>query len=197
MRAGVACAALALTSCTTPRAAADPQAVFMARLNTLCGRAFAGRLVASEPAAADADMAGAAMVMHVRRCSTDRVEIPFHVGTDRSRTWVITRTAAGLRLKHDHRHADGSADAVTMYGGETAGRGSAMVQAFPVDAESIAMFRANNLGRSVTNVWTVEVGANAFAYELTRPAGPDARRFRVEFDLTHPVAAPPAPWGHD
>ena len=24
-----------------------------------------------------------------------------HVGVDRSRTWVLTRTASGLRLKHD------------------------------------------------------------------------------------------------
>jgi hypothetical protein len=30
------------------------------------------------------------------------------------------------------------------------------------------------------------------AYELTRPG----RKFRLEFDLTQPVPAPPAPWGH-
>jgi hypothetical protein len=30
-----------------------------------------------------------------------------------------------------------------------------------------------------------------FAYELRRPA----RFFRVEFDLTRPVAPAPAPWG--
>jgi len=145
-------------------------------------------------------MAGKALVMHVRSCSKDRIEIPFNVGDDRSRTWVITRTAQGLRLKHDHRHSDGKPDAVTMYGGDTADLGSAGRQAFPVDAESIANFRANGLARSVTNTWTIEVSAASepdarFAYELTRPAGPTARRFRVEFDLTKPVPAPPAPWG--
>ncbi len=189
------CAIFALPGCMTIPATADPQLAFMARLNALCGQAFAGRLVSSE--AADADMAGQALIMHVRRCSPERVDIPFHVGADRSRSWVITRTATGLRLKHDHRHADGSADAVTMYGGDTADAGTATRQSFPVDAESIPTFRANGLDRSVTNIWAVEVDNASFAYELRRPPGPTVRFFRVEFDLSRPVPVPPAPWGHD
>jgi hypothetical protein len=44
-------------------------------------------------------------------------------------------------------------------------------------------------------VWTVEVHpGEAFVYALRRE-GTD-RRFRMRFDLTRPVAAPPAPWGH-
>jgi hypothetical protein len=175
-------------------AEADAQARFMAALAGHCGKAYAGRLVSTD--AADADMAGRAMVVHFRECSEDRMAIPFHVqgedGTwDRSRTWLITRTATGLRLKHDHRHADGSADAVTFYGGDTAETGSAGAQDFPVDAESIAMFRANGLDKSVTNVWRVEVTATTYAYQLSR----EGRLFRVEFDLTRPVTPPPAPWG--
>jgi hypothetical protein len=183
-----------LAGCATRTLEADPQTQFMARLNALCGKAFAGRLV-SDPAT-DADMAGKALVMHVRRCSQTQVEIPFHVGNDRSRTWVITRTANDLRLKHDHRHEDGSSDAVTMYGGDTAASGTASRQSFPVDAESVVTFRKNGLDRSVTNVWTVEVDATRFAYELRRPPGPTARYFRAEFDLTKPVSLPPTPWGH-
>lgn len=171
----------------------DPQAAFMARLSALCGKAFAGRVVSTD--AADREMAARPLVMHVAHCREGEVRIPFHVGEDRSRTWVITRTAAGLRLKHDHRHADGSPDAVTLYGGDTGAPGTAERQEFPVDAESIAMFRANGLARSVTNVWAVEVGPRLFAYELRRPDGPDARYFRVEFDLTAPVAVPPKAWG--
>lgn len=141
--------------------------------------------------------------MHVRRCSSTRVEIPFHVGMDRSRTWVLTRTAAGLRLKHDHRHEDGSPDPVTNYGGDTApggaesgtGGDTAGRQSFPVDGESIATFRKNGLDRSVTNIWTIEVDETRFAYQLRRPPGPTARYFRVEFDLTKPLPTPPAPWG--
>ena len=196
----IASAALLAGCASTPAAAPDPQTAFMARLSALCGKAFAGRIVGSEPAGADADMAGKPLVMHVRSCTADRIEIPFHVGTDRSRTWVITRTGQGLRLKHDHRHEDGSADKVTMYGGDTAAAGSAGRQDFPVDAESIANFRANGLDRSVINVWSVEVSdARAskpvFVYELKRPAGPTARLFRVEFDLSRTVDAPPTPWG--
>lgn len=189
-----------LAGCASTPAAPNPQDAFMARLSALCGKAFAGRITGSEPAGADADMAGKPLVMHVRSCARDRIEIPFHVGTDRSRTWVITRTGAGLRLKHDHRHEDGSADKVTMYGGDTAASGTAGRQDFPVDAESIANFRANGLDRSVTNVWSVEVSdardaKPVFVYELRRPAGPTARLFRVEFDLTQTVDTPPTPWG--
>lgn len=194
---------LALAGCAAPGAEAPtPLAVaedaaqtrFMAALASHCGKAYAGRLVSSD--AADADMAGAAMVVHFRECAADRMAIPLHVqgedGTwDRSRTWLITRTAAGLRLKHDHRHADGSHDAVTLYGGDTADGGTATAQDFPVDQESIAMFRAEGLTASVTNVWRVEITPATYTYQLSR-AG---RLFRVEFDLTQPVTPPPAPWG--
>lgn len=193
---------LALAGCTTTAPANDPQAAFMANLAQHCGQAYPGRLVSND--AADADLAGKPMIVHFRACSADRMEIPFHVGTEdggwnRSRTWIITRTGAGnkggLRLKHDHRHEDGSIDKVTQYGGNTATVGTAGQQTFPVDAESIAMFRAQGLGASVTNSWIVDIDARTYAYALHRPDGPNARNFRVEFDLTQPVAPPPAPWG--
>lgn len=188
--------ALVLTAPASVRAevASDPQSRFMGRLAALCGRAFEGRIVSTDTA--DRDMAGQRLVMHVVRCSDGEVRIPFHVGENRSRTWVITRTANGLRLKHDHRHRDGSPDAVTMYGGDTAGTGSATRQEFPVDEESISLFRTNGLERSVTNVWAVDVQDSLFAYELRRPE-PNARHFRVEFDLTRPVAEPPPAWGQE
>ena len=154
-------------------------------------------------------MRGAEMAMHVRECSEREIRVPFHIRSeggewDRSRTWVLTRTGAdgaeGLRLKHDHRHEDGSDDAVTMYGGDTADAGTARAQEFPVDEESVALFRREGLEQSLTNVWHVEVApagaADArFAYQLSR-TGEHARLFRVEFDLTSEIAPPPAPWGH-
>lgn len=180
------------TTPTTAPTAAVPADAFFSQLQSLCGRAFAGRLVAFTEA--DAKAFSGTPVMHVRECSADEIRIPFHVGEDRSRTWVITRTAAGLRLKHDHRHADGSSDALTMYGGDSAGRasGSARRQEFPADAESKAMFSSAGLAASVDNTWAVEVDPGTeFAYELRRPD----RHFRVAFDLGAPVAAPPPPWG--
>jgi hypothetical protein len=132
--------------------------------------------------------------MHVRECRDGELKIPFHVGENRSRTWVLTRTSTGLRLKHDHRHEDGSADEVTMYGGDTKGPGTEVRQEFPVDAESIAMFASRNNTGSQTNTWAMEIEpGRRFLYELSRPSG---RLFRVEFDLATPVEAPPPPWGH-
>lgn len=181
--------ALSLLGGCATRPAAAPVDAFMARIAQLCGKAFAGRVVTTDPA--DADFANAELVMHVASCEPGQTRIPFHVGTDRSRTWVLTRTATGLRLKHDHRHEDGSSDVLTMYGGDTATPGTATRQEFPVDAESIALFKANGSERSITNVWAMEADATRFAYELRRPG----RHFRVEFDLTRPVDTPPPPWG--
>lgn len=169
----------------------EPQQAFWSHLTELCGQAYTGGITASAPEGADDDFAGREMVMHVRACDDDEIRIPFHVGQDRSRTWVITRTGDGLRLKHDHRHEDGSPDELTMYGGDTAEEGTATRQAFPADAATAEMLPA-----AATNVWTLEVEpGRTFAYELRRE-GTD-RRFRAEFDLTSPVDPPPAPWGTD
>jgi hypothetical protein len=74
-------ALLALSACATT-GGRDPKAdAFFANLQTLCGKAYQGRLVSSE--AQDQDMAGERLVMHVRECSADTVRIPFHVGADR------------------------------------------------------------------------------------------------------------------
>jgi len=169
--------------------AGDPQARFWANLQTLCGGAWAGEVL--EAPANDTTFAGHELVMHARVCEENRILIPFHVGEDRSRTWVLTRTADGIRLKHDHRHRDGSEDEVTQYGGDTAEAGSANRQEFPADE-----FTASLIPAAATNVWTVEiVPGDEFVYALRRE-GTD-RRFRIRFDMDRPVDPPPAPWGHD
>ena len=104
--------ALLLAGCATADRAVAPADIFFDRLSALCGKAYEGR-IASPPAAADSSFAGKRLVMHVRECSDERIRVPFHVGGDRSRTWVISRTGTGLRLKHDHRHEDGSEDRLT------------------------------------------------------------------------------------
>ncbi len=169
-----------------------PADAFLSRLASHCGKAYAGRVRVDTPASPDSAFAGKTLVMHVRDCGPGAVSVPFHVGDDHSRTWVLTRTAAGLRLKHDHRHADGSPDAVTMYGGDSADVSATRV-AFPVDAESIAMFQREALAASVANTWAMEFGpGQIFVYELSRPGG---RLFQVEFDLANPVPLPPPAWG--
>ncbi len=195
-RALLPVALLALGTMVAPLAAADPAGQasdeFLAALGRYCGQAFAGRIVANEPAVLNDPFVGKPLVMHVRECAPGELKIPFQVGTDRSRTWLLTRTRAGLRLKHDHRHEDGAPDALTMYGGDTTGPGTATRQEFPADAESKALFERQGLTASLTNVWAMEVEpGRRFVYELARPG----RLFRVEFDLSQPVPPPPPPWG--
>ncbi len=168
---------------------ASEQDAFWSNLESLCGNAYRGEMTAGNDA--DTSFAAAEMVMHVRECNDDTIKIPFHVGDDRSRTWVVTRTDSGLRLKHDHRHEDGSEDDVTQYGGDTQDAGSATVQHFHADA-----YTADLLPAAASNVWTMEVHPDSvFAYALRREA--EGRHFQVDFNLTEPVDAPPAPWGHE
>ena len=77
-------AALALSACATmgPKVPAD---AFFANLSALCGKAFEGRVVTTDPA--DADFAGKRLVMRVQDCTATQVRVPFAVGEDRSRTW--------------------------------------------------------------------------------------------------------------
>ena len=173
--------------------ATSPADEFMAAFSQHCGQAYAGRVLVNEPPAADDPFAGQTLVMHVRECMPGVLHVPFHVGDDHSRTWVLTRTDSGVRLKHDHRHEDGSEDAVTQYGGDTSAPGTAIRQEFPVDQFSIEMFGREGLDVSVTNTWAMEIEPGSrFLYELSRPGG---RMFQVEFDLTQPVDLPPTPWG--
>lgn len=165
------------------------QEQFWASLARHCGQAFEGRVV--EDSSANPDFARTPLVMHVRSCEEGRILVPFHIADDRSRTWIFTVTDSGLRLKHDHRHADGTEDEITQYGGDTRGPGTPSVQEFFADAHTAMLIPAAS-----ANVWTVEIKPGVlFAYALRRE-GTD-RRFRVEFDLTKPVNPPPAPWGHD
>ena len=180
-------AIMGLMACQ-PKAEISAQDAFFEDIKSHCGKAYAGKLVSTDEA--DADFVGKKMVMHVRECSDTELRIPFHVDDDDSRTWVITKTDNGLRLKHDHRHEDGSEDAVTQYGGDTIYEGAKSRQVFPVDQFSIDMFLKEGLDVSVVNIWAVEINNATFAYELSRPN----RHFRVEFDVTKPVELPPAPW---
>ena len=174
---------------------ADAQQTFFDRIAALCGQSFAGNVLTDRPESAGPNaFREQPLVMHVRECSEQEIRIPFHVGNDHSRTWVLTRTDDGLRLKHDHRLEDGSNDPVTMYGGDTTGTGSAGRQEFPVDGFSKQMFTRQGMTVSNANVWAIEIEpGQRFIYELAR-TGQD-RLFQVGFDLNGPTATPPAPWG--
>jgi hypothetical protein len=180
---------------SAPSASTTPRDAFFNHLTALCGQAFAGEVEVDRPGSTGPNpFADQALVMHVRECSQQEIRIPFHVGEDRSRTWVVTRIDDGLRLKHVHRLPDGSDDPVTMYGGDTAAEGTANRQEFPVDAVSQEMFTREGMQVSNTNTWAIEIEPDVhYTYELGRTD--TDRLFRVRFDLGKPIDAPPAPWG--
>ncbi len=162
---------------------------FWNSLSGICGLSYSG--VITEAIAGDTAFADKLLVMHVRECSDTVIRIPFHVGDDRSRTWVVSRLKnGGLRLKHDHRHADGVEDSVSQYGGDAPlDRITPTSVEFPADA-----FTAKLIPAAATNVWTMSITPGGrFVYALRRE-GTD-RRFRVEFDLGLQMETPPPPWG--
>lgn len=174
--------ALGLSACVSTPEPATPQDLFFQRLSTLCGKSFAGKMIAGNES--DASFATAELRAHARECSDREIRIAFDVGEDRSRTWIITRTDAGLRLKHRHMLKDGSEDPVSQYGGDTLAAGTPSRQEFPVDEFSKAMFIKEGRTVSNTNVWAFEVEpGQALVYELKRPG----RLFRVSFDLAKPL----------
>src|SRR6476661_6999578 len=118
-----ACAAAPTPMSAPSRASASAQDAFFFNLKALCGQTFTGRVVTTD--AVDGEFARSRLLMHVQECSANEVRIPFWVGENRSRTWVITRTASGVRLKHDHRHEDGTESELSQYGGETTDVGTA------------------------------------------------------------------------
>lgn len=164
---------------------------FFDAISEHCGNAYRGTVTVDN---ADGDtFANETLIMHVRRCNETQLQIPFHVGEDASRTWLITKTGSGLSLKHDHRHSDGTEDVLTQYGGHTVDAGWAQVQSFPADQYSKELFVENAIPQSVGNTWQMYIYPDQFTYRLIR----QGREFRVDFDLTEPVEAPPAPWGYE
>ena len=163
---------------------------FFNAIKAHCGKAFQGKVSKDK---VGNTFVNSKLVMHVRKCTDTEIQIPFHVGDDASRTWIVTKTGAGLMLKHDHRNEDGSFHSSTMYGGHTVDEGFPQVQSFPADAYSKALFKESGIAASTDNVWQMMIYPSRFSYRLIRPA----REVQVDFDLENPIAMPSAPWGYE
>lgn len=163
-----ACASL-LVLLPAAAQAQDARDQFFATLKSLCGQQFDGVLV--YPKAPQHDFAGKRLQADFAACSETQIKVPFQVGADKSRTWIISRTPAGLALQHDHRHADGTPDAVTMYGGMASTHGSGLSQAFLADDYTARLVKG-----AATNVWTISVSADGtiLTYHLERDSQPRA-----------------------
>lgn len=146
--------------------AQDPRTQFFSTLQSLCGARFEG--AKTFPDTADS-FTGKLLLAHIASCTETEIRVPFLVGEDRSRTWVFSRPSGVLRLQHDHRHADGTPDSVTMYGGDATLSGTALAQSFPADS-----YTARLIPAAATNVWAVSLSADraTLTYHLQRNARP-------------------------
>ncbi len=156
---------------------------FFAKLESLCGDSnhpyarFEGGM--TYPEDGQDSFADKMLVAEFKQCSKTEIRVPFIVGEDTSRTWVFSKTATGARLKHDHRHADGTPDEVTNYGGDSAGHGTMFRQSFAADD-----YTAMLIPEAETNVWTLSLSADlkTLTYHLERYGAPrfTAILYRVE-----------------
>ena len=168
-------AATPLVAATPTPAASGAATLFFENIRKLCGKRFEGatEFPKDEPGH---PLAGKKLTISVEQCSEHEIRIPLQAGEDKSRTWILTLREGRLLLKHDHRHADGTPDKVTMYGGWAA-EGDANRQRFPADNDT-----AQLIPEAATNVWTLEIDAtkNQFIYALERHGQP---RYKAVFKL--------------
>lgn len=162
---------------------------FWNKLKNHCGKAYEGQIVAGGK---EGDgFTGEKLIMHVRSCEDNVIRMPFFVGEDKSRTWVLTLGEDNLiLLKHDHRTPGGSDDEITQYGGRSTNTGLDSIQFFPAD-----QYTSDLLSHASNNVWWITLDENFFSYNLRR-IGSD-RLFSVKFDLSTEIETPEAPWGSD
>lgn len=159
--------------------------VFWEKLNKHCGNAYEGTI---KEAPANDDFRNKKLVIHFKKCEKNIVKIPFFVGDDKSRTWILTFDNNLMTLKHDHRHKDGSEDKVTQYGGTASNSGLENIQMFPADS-----FTCKSIPYASNNVWWFTISETELTYNLRR-IGTD-RLFSVTFDLTKTVSLLEDPWG--
>lgn len=140
-----------------------PTVAFFSKLQSLCGEKFVGSM--TFPIDGQDSFKGKVLVAEFARCSDDEIQIPFMVGKDESRTWIVSKTSLGLRLKHKHLLEDGSVDPISDYGGDTFSAGTPLSQSFPADAHTKQL-----IPEAATNVWMMSLSDDltTLTYHLER-----------------------------
>lgn len=117
--------------------------------------------------------------IYVKECFDSVVHIPFRVGDNSSRTWMLLLENDGrLRLRHIHLHEDGTPEDINLYGGYSAKGGSMLTQVFPADEYTCKM-----LERACNNEWTLQFSEdlNTLSYILKKSG---EIVIQIDFDLT-------------
>ncbi len=161
---------------------------FWERLSSLCGKSFEGEI--KNGGKPEDGFSGKRLVMQMLSCENNQIKIPFYVGEDKSRTWIITRDNEGLlSLRHEHRKSDGVMDEITNYGGKSTNQGLEHLQIFPANTLTASMLPA-----AAANVWFLGLDEKSFSYSLQRMG--QQRIFTVAFDLQTPIEFDDRPWGY-
>jgi len=156
-------------------------------LQSHCGEAFEGELLHPKK---EKDFSGKELVMHIRSCNDSIIYIPFFVGENKSRTWILKKQGETYSLHHDHRNKDGSPEEQTMYGGYMPNSGFDSLYMFPADDYTCSL-----IPFACGNVWWITMDEKYFTYNLRR-IGTD-RLFSIRFDLSKKVKNPPQAWGYE
>lgn len=172
---------------TSVKAAESNQDKFFDSINAHCGNAFSGSVEDSSDSTA---YNGRKFVLHIRDCSDTQIKMPLHIDDNSSRILVLTKSDGSIKLQHDHRHADGSPDALTLYGGYSSTNSTANVKDFPESAESIEITKAHAPTRTYPSVWSIILSSEQITYQVVRPG----RTIKTTFKFTDKVTAPPKAW---
>ncbi len=176
---------LGLASCNSAQEKSEQIAktgedIFFERFKDIEGKSFSGKEVFIRE-----DMESWAhldLVMHVREYTDSIIYVPFRVGDNTSRTWTLYRESDGrLRLRHDHRHDDGTPEDLNLYGGYTGEGSTGVSQLFPADDFTCKMLR-----RICDNEWNMQFSddLSTFSYILKKEGD---KVIRIDFDLTSPL----------
>ena len=160
---------------------------FFDSVKAQCGNAFSGKVEDSSNSTA---YNGRKFMLHIRDCSDTQIKMPLHIDDNSSRILVLTKSDGSIKLQHDHRHADGSSDALTLYGGYSSADSTANVQNFPESAESIAITKAQAPTRTYPSVWSIILSSEDITYQVVRPG----RTIKTKFTFTDTVVHPPKAW---
>jgi hypothetical protein len=184
----LALALLFLTSCApapeTDSAALDPlaaQRVFFEEMRSLCGQTFGGRTILAEES--DTTFEPARLYFTVEECGEDELRMPFVVGDDPSRTWILRMEDNGLTFVHEHLRPDGTPYENSGFGGRASEEGSDVFQHFP-DFQATEETPA-----AERRVWRLRLDREheIFHYYLDRGGRP---AYRLVFHLGPPSPAP-------
>lgn len=147
----------------------DPQVAFFNNIKDNCGASFTGSTEVSSSSDPNDPFVVNPLRMQISECTDTEIRMPFYVGVDSSRTWILTLTSEGLQFKHQHLMPDGSPDSITNYGGMSDGTGTEWDQHFPADA-----FTASLNTDYTTNKWSLIFDAQngIFDYKLQRHGQP-------------------------